>query len=341
MWKTMQKGAFGFIWTSFFAIKHLQKPLELRPQTGGLSLRDLSTNGVGLRCGRNDTMAKVGTLDADIGYPQHATWSFVLSDASFWEIIVTFFDLVVTVSLMTTFLELPRTFTIFQWHEQKISYWSRYRVFLVRSRRKWTPSFLTKFGHRFFRNLWKLQQRYHVMDTDFWRMQVGNVPGVLVFYIFAWVYMLFSNLFAEDPIGCHADFTFPSSTDAGGVAWHENWELAVKLIKKWCLLFDSVFDLMIKRCIFQSGILTMEMQTCWLWYLIILPHSHQKDLPVYPFWGSKPHWPSALMVWIRLQASLQNLRHSGFHVNMCRNGCCKYMNQILILLLKYDIEKED
>ena len=73
---------------------NLQKPVELRPQTGGLSLRDLSTNGVGLRCGRNDTMAKVGTLDADIGYPQNATWSFVLSDASFGEIIVTFFDLV-------------------------------------------------------------------------------------------------------------------------------------------------------------------------------------------------------------------------------------------------------
>ena len=29
-----------------------------RPETGGLLLRDLSTNGVGLRSGRNDTMTK-------------------------------------------------------------------------------------------------------------------------------------------------------------------------------------------------------------------------------------------------------------------------------------------
>ena len=41
---------------------------------------------------------------------------------------------------------------------------------------------------RFFRNLWTLQQRYHVMDTDFWRMQVGKVPGVLVFYMFCIVF---------------------------------------------------------------------------------------------------------------------------------------------------------
>lgn len=37
---------------------------------------------------------------------------------------------------------------------------------------------------RFFRNLWTLQQRYHVMDTDFWRMQVGKVPGVHIIYVF-------------------------------------------------------------------------------------------------------------------------------------------------------------
>lgn len=113
------------------------------------------------------------------------------------------------------------------------------------------------------------------------------------------------------------------------------WELAVKLIRKWWLLFDSVFGLMI-RCVFNRYFDYGKD----LPFYHILPHSHQKDLPVYPFWGSKPHWPSALMVWIRLQASLQNLRHSGFHANMCGNGCFKYMNRIPMLLLKYDIEKD-
>lgn len=36
----------------------LLNPFGPRPETGGLLLRDLSTNGVGLRSGRKDTMTK-------------------------------------------------------------------------------------------------------------------------------------------------------------------------------------------------------------------------------------------------------------------------------------------
>ena len=183
------------------------------------------------------------------------------------------------------------------------------------------------------------------MDTDFWRMQVGKVPGVLAFYIFACVYIVFSNLFSipKSHWGSHRvpRWLYLSEFDRRRKSCMA-WKLRVgrKSDQKMVFVVRFSFWSNDEQVCFQSDILTMEMQTCWLWYLIILPHSHQKDLPVYPFWGSKPHWPSALMVWIRLQASLQNLRHSGFHVNMCGNGCCKYMNQILILLLKYDIEKD-
>eukprot|EP00434_Breviolum_minutum_P038480 symbB.v1.2.034133.t2/scaffold4356.1/size40753/3 len=49
---------------------HLE--IKFSPQTGGLSLRDLSTNGVGLRCGRNDSMAKV-EKEVDTEIPSGAT----------------------------------------------------------------------------------------------------------------------------------------------------------------------------------------------------------------------------------------------------------------------------
>ena len=174
------------------------------------------------------------------------------------------------------------------------------------------------------------------MDTDFWRMEVGKVLGAACYLC----YLHFTCFFQPVRWGSHRVphslclFEFDRRRRSC-MAW-KHLELAVKLIRKWCFSFDSVFDLMMNRCVFN--------QIFWygkdLPFYHILPHSLQKDLPVYPFWGSKPHWASALMVWIRLQASLQNLRHSGFHV-MCRNGCCKYMNQILMLLWKYDIEKED
>ena len=142
------------------------------------------------------------------------------------------------------------------------------------------------------------------------------------------------------PFGCHADFTFPSSTDAGRAAWHENWELAVNLIKKWCLLFDSVFDLMMNRCVFN--------QIFWLWKCKRVDYDissfcHIPIKKISQFIRSEAPNHIDLQHWwcgFAFKRAYRIWGHSGFHVNMCGNGCCKYMNQILILLLKYDIEKD-
>ena len=95
-------------------------------------------------------------------------------------VVIAYHDLFGTTSLSISFIDMSRKYIAGAW-------WC-----LFRWRRKWTPSFLAKFDRCFFRNLWKLQQRYHVMDTDFWRVRVGKVPRCSYYFHFL---CFFSNLF--------------------------------------------------------------------------------------------------------------------------------------------------